>query len=152
LLVLRHGSGGTVVTDWNDATLDAIRAGATAATIASRSLAILHVSMYDAVNGIARNNVVPPAEASAAIEAEIERRVSGLTERNLAETEARTIERKVNAKPRTFVEKTLLAIDDVIDTLKSNHATASEVRFVNPVADPNWDFGHIKLGVRYVTE
>jgi len=43
-----------VVTDWNNAALDAIRAGRTAPPIASRSLAILHVSIYDAVNGIAR--------------------------------------------------------------------------------------------------
>ena len=45
---------GDVVTDWNNAALDAIRAGNTAPPIASRSLAILHVSIYDAVNGITR--------------------------------------------------------------------------------------------------
>ena len=45
-----------VVTDWNNAVLDAIRAGSTAPPIASRSLAILHVSIYDAVNGIARTH------------------------------------------------------------------------------------------------
>src|SRR6266542_4714299 len=44
------------VTDWNNAALDAIRAGNTNPPIASRSLAILHVSIYDAVNGIARTN------------------------------------------------------------------------------------------------
>ena len=61
---------GDVVTDWNNATLDAIRAGRTAPPIASRSLAILHVSIYDAVNGIARTHepyLVPsavPASAS----------------------------------------------------------------------------------------
>src|SRR5438093_3296050 len=43
-----------VVTEWNNAALDAIRAGHTAPPIASRSLAIAHVSIYDAVNGIAR--------------------------------------------------------------------------------------------------
>ena len=43
-----------VVTDWNNAALDAIRADRTAPPIASRSLAILHASIYDAVNGIAR--------------------------------------------------------------------------------------------------
>ncbi len=47
---------GDVVTDWNNAALDAIRAGNTAPPIASRSLAILHVSIYDAVNGIARTH------------------------------------------------------------------------------------------------
>src|SRR6058998_2362381 len=45
-----------VVTDWNNAALDAIRAGHTAPPVASRSLAILHVSIYDAVNGIARTH------------------------------------------------------------------------------------------------
>jgi membrane-associated phospholipid phosphatase len=59
-----------VVTDWNNAALDAIRAGRTAPPIASRSLAILHVSIYDAVNGIDRGHepyLVPsavPASAS----------------------------------------------------------------------------------------
>src|SRR5205809_4296471 len=43
-----------VVTDWNTAALNAIRGGSTAPPIASRRLAILHVSIYDAVNGIAR--------------------------------------------------------------------------------------------------
>jgi membrane-associated phospholipid phosphatase len=47
-------ANGDVVTDWNNAALDAIRAGRTVPPIASRSLAILHVSIYDAVNGIAR--------------------------------------------------------------------------------------------------
>src|SRR6266404_2152326 len=45
-----------VVTDWNTAALDAIRAGHTPPPIASRSLAILHISIYDAVNGIARTH------------------------------------------------------------------------------------------------
>jgi membrane-associated phospholipid phosphatase len=45
-----------VVTDWNNAALDAIRAGNTSPPIASRSLAILHASIYDAVNGIAHTN------------------------------------------------------------------------------------------------
>jgi hypothetical protein len=45
-----------VVTDWNNAALDAIRAGNTNPPIASRSLAILHASIYDAVNGIARTH------------------------------------------------------------------------------------------------
>jgi hypothetical protein len=59
-----------VVTDWNNAALDAIRAEHTSPPIASRNLAILHVSIYDAVNGIARTNepyLVPsavPASAS----------------------------------------------------------------------------------------
>ena len=45
-----------VVTEWNSAALDAIRDGHTPPPIASRSLSILHVSIYDAVNGIARTH------------------------------------------------------------------------------------------------
>jgi membrane-associated phospholipid phosphatase len=45
-----------VVTEWNNAALDAIRNGHTPPPIASRSLAILHVSIYDAVNGIDRTH------------------------------------------------------------------------------------------------
>ena len=49
-------ANGDVVTDWNTAALNAIRAGRTSPPIASRSLAILHVSIYDSVNGIARTH------------------------------------------------------------------------------------------------
>jgi PAP2 superfamily len=49
-------ANGDVVTDWNIAALNAVRAGNTAPPIASRSLAILHVSIYDAVNGIDRTH------------------------------------------------------------------------------------------------
>ena len=58
-----------VVTDWNNAALDAIRADRTAPPIASRSLAIAHVAIYDAVNGIARTRepyLVPSAVAASA--------------------------------------------------------------------------------------
>jgi membrane-associated phospholipid phosphatase len=64
---------GDVVTDWNNAALDAIRGGNTSPPIASRSLAILHVSIYDAVNGIARTHepylVEGTVQASASREA-----------------------------------------------------------------------------------
>src|SRR5205807_790576 len=62
-----------VVTEWNNAALDAIRAGHKPPPIASRSLAILHVSIYDAVNGITRTHepylVQSSASASASLEA-----------------------------------------------------------------------------------
>ena len=45
-----------VITDWNAATLSTIRAARTPPPTASRALAILHASMYDAVNGIARSH------------------------------------------------------------------------------------------------
>ena len=44
-----------VVTDWNTAALNAIRAAKTTPPAASRALAILHLSIYDAVNGIDRS-------------------------------------------------------------------------------------------------
>src|SRR5436189_1859649 len=73
--VINLGSGiaiparGDVVTDWNNAALNAIRADRTAPPIASRSLAIVHVAIYDAVNGIARTHepyLVPSAVSSSA--------------------------------------------------------------------------------------
>ena len=45
-----------VVTDWNIAALNAIRVERTTPPEASRALAILHASIYDAVNGIARTH------------------------------------------------------------------------------------------------
>lgn len=62
-----------VVTDWNTAALDAIRANATSPPAASRNLAILHTAIYDAVNGIARTHqpyhVTYRGPASASMEA-----------------------------------------------------------------------------------
>jgi hypothetical protein len=45
-----------VITDWNSAALDSIRVEKTPPPIASRALAMLHVAMYDAVNGITRTH------------------------------------------------------------------------------------------------
>jgi hypothetical protein len=45
-----------VVTDWNSAALDAIRATRTSPPVAARALAILHVAIYDAVNGITQTH------------------------------------------------------------------------------------------------
>jgi PAP2 superfamily len=62
-------ANGDVVTDWNTAALNAIRAGRTSPPIASRSLAILHVSIYDSVNGIARTHEPYLVQSSAAASA-----------------------------------------------------------------------------------
>jgi membrane-associated phospholipid phosphatase len=58
ITVLSMGSAANadVVTEWNSATLNSIRAGRTSPPIASRVLAILHASIYDAVNGIDRRH------------------------------------------------------------------------------------------------
>ncbi|PWU13964.1 MAG: hypothetical protein C5B50_18275 [Verrucomicrobia bacterium] len=45
-----------VVTDWNNAALNVIRADKTPPPTASRALAILHAAIYDAVNGITRTH------------------------------------------------------------------------------------------------
>ena len=44
-----------IVTDWNTAVLNSIRAGHTPPPAASRNMAILHASIYDAVNGAGGN-------------------------------------------------------------------------------------------------
>src|SRR5262245_47149401 len=54
LLSFAAAASADVVTDWNGAALDAIRTAKTPPPLASRALAILHVSMFDAVNGISR--------------------------------------------------------------------------------------------------
>jgi membrane-associated phospholipid phosphatase len=62
-----------VVTEWNEAALDVIRARNTPPPAAARNLAILHVAIYDAVNGIRRTHqqylVKPRAPANASVEA-----------------------------------------------------------------------------------
>jgi PAP2 superfamily len=56
LLILAATVHADVVTDWNNAALNAIRANKTPPPVASRALAILHTSIYDAVNGISRTH------------------------------------------------------------------------------------------------
>jgi membrane-associated phospholipid phosphatase len=62
-----------VVTDWNSAALEAIRANRIPPPQASRALAILHASIYDAINGITRSHegyfVQSNVAASASVEA-----------------------------------------------------------------------------------
>ena len=64
-----------VVTDWNSVALQAIRTDRTSPPRASRTLAILHVSIYDSVNGIRRTHapylVRDRAPANASIEAAV---------------------------------------------------------------------------------
>lgn len=47
-----------VITDWNNVTLDAIRADSTPPPKASRALAMVHAAMYDSVNAVARSYTV----------------------------------------------------------------------------------------------
>ena len=53
LFTVPAAAGDDVVTRWNSAALDAIRAERTPPPVASRALAILHTSIFDAMNGIA---------------------------------------------------------------------------------------------------
>jgi hypothetical protein len=56
VLTVGSPAGADVVNDWNSSALDAIRAERTPPPIASRALAMLHASIYDAINGIARTH------------------------------------------------------------------------------------------------
>lgn len=56
LTLVAARSSADVITDWNSAALDAIRAGRTTPPVAARALAILHVAIYDAVNGITQSH------------------------------------------------------------------------------------------------
>jgi hypothetical protein len=72
LWCLNSTARGDVVTEWNLAALDAIRAQNTPPPAASRHLAILHAAVYDAVNGIRRTHtpfkITGKAQASASVE------------------------------------------------------------------------------------
>ena len=56
LLCLSATLSANVITDWNTAALNAIRQSNTSPPAASRHLAILHIAIYDAVNGIRRTH------------------------------------------------------------------------------------------------
>jgi hypothetical protein len=72
-LAVTSAAQADVVAAWNGAAIEAIRSNQTAPPAASRALAILHVSAYDAVNGIVRTHesyLVPSgAPASASLQA-----------------------------------------------------------------------------------
>jgi membrane-associated phospholipid phosphatase len=55
LLGLAGPAGADVVTDWNEVLLDAVRVDRTSPPKASRAMAIVHASIFDAVNGILGN-------------------------------------------------------------------------------------------------
>jgi len=85
-----------VITDWNSAALAAIRGNKTPPPKASRALAILHASMYDAVNGIDRahesylvpSNVPRAASKIAAASAAAHEALSALFPTNTASFDA----------------------------------------------------------------
>src|SRR5882762_4560743 len=56
LSVLALAARADLVTDWNARALDTIRANRTPPPLAARNLAILHVAIYDACNGIGQNS------------------------------------------------------------------------------------------------
>ena len=74
-LLFVSAANGDSVADWNSAALNAIRLERTAPPRASRALAILHVAIYDAVNGIVRTHhpylVAGQVPASASVEAAV---------------------------------------------------------------------------------
>jgi membrane-associated phospholipid phosphatase len=72
-----------VVISWNTAALNAIRARRTSPPIASRSLAILHVAIYDATNGIDRTHEPYLAQSTVAASASEEAAASAAAHRVL---------------------------------------------------------------------
>ena len=72
-----------VVIDWNITALDAIRANRTPPPVASRALAMLHVSIYDAVNGIRRTHEPYAVESAAPASASIPAAASAAAHRVL---------------------------------------------------------------------
>jgi hypothetical protein len=73
LLVAAGPAGADVVTDWNNAALDSIRAQRTNPPVATRQLAIVHTAIFDAVNGLDRRfepyHVAALGPAGASVEA-----------------------------------------------------------------------------------
>ncbi|MBC7852851.1 MAG: phosphatase PAP2 family protein [Pirellulaceae bacterium] len=75
-----------LVIDWNNVTLQAFRTASTPPPIASRNLAIVHTSIYDAVNSIEKTHepylvqlaVLPGASREAAVAAAAHRALSAL--------------------------------------------------------------------------
>lgn len=55
-LAVNFSAKADIVTDWNTLALDAIRTNRTNPPLASRALAILHIAIYDAVNGIKQSH------------------------------------------------------------------------------------------------
>jgi len=72
-----------VITDWNTAALNAIRANRTPPPVASRALAILHASIYDAVNGIARTHEAYTVQSAVPASASREAAISAAAHRAL---------------------------------------------------------------------
>ena len=85
-----------VVTDWNTLLLNAIRTNKTSPPVASRQMAILHTSMYDAVNGVkpryepyrVRPHVLPAASPEAAAAAAAHKVMLALYPQNAAAYDA----------------------------------------------------------------
>jgi len=73
LLVAAGPAGADVVTEWNNAALDSIRAQRTNPPVATRQLAIVHTAIFDAVNGLDRRfepyHVAALGPAGASVEA-----------------------------------------------------------------------------------
>ena len=85
-----------VVTDWNTLLLNAVRTNKTSPPVASRQMAILHTSIYDAVNGIklryepyrVRGHVLPAASPEAAAAAAAHKVMLALYPQNAATYDA----------------------------------------------------------------
>jgi hypothetical protein len=82
-LLIATNAYADVVTEWNAAALNAIRENRTAPPIASRALAMLHVAIYDAVNGILRTHEPYLVETRVAASASVDAAASAAAHRIL---------------------------------------------------------------------
>jgi membrane-associated phospholipid phosphatase len=86
VLCLTSSASADVVTDWNTAALATIRIERTTPPVAARALAILHVAIYDAVNGIDRTHTPFFVGSLAPASAPLEAAAAAAAHRVLAET------------------------------------------------------------------
>jgi succinate dehydrogenase hydrophobic anchor subunit len=85
VLLFPVASHADVVTEWNGAALQAIRTSRTSPPVASRALAVLHIAIYDAVNGIRRTHEPYLAESSVPSSASMEAAASSAARKVLTE-------------------------------------------------------------------
>jgi hypothetical protein len=82
-LEARQLLAGDAVVNWNEVTLDVIRATPTPPPVASRAMAIVHTAIYDAVNSICNENQIYHSRVPAHPKANLEAAVAGAAERTL---------------------------------------------------------------------
>ncbi len=104
LVLLASPAAADVVTDWNTVALNAIRASNTPPPAAARNLAILHASIYDAVNGIRRTHTPYLVSETGPADASIEAAAAAAARRALA-TLHPNLESEIEAEYQNFIRQ-----------------------------------------------